>query len=149
MAKRVPTASANQFNFGGSELGCIVAEKVLDIVTAGPFTVGVEEVAKQFALGLGKLRERFPALLVDVRQMGLMMGLVFAHPLHGPFFTKAAYEAGLLSVYANNDKKVVQFLPPLICTDSEVAEIMKRFEKALKALKKLKYKAIKTAVRWI
>ncbi len=49
----------------------------------------------------------------------------------GPFFTKAAYDHGLLSVYANNDKRVAQLLPPLIIDRSLAQDILERVDAAL------------------
>ena len=42
----------------------------------------------------------------------------------------AAYEAGLLCIYANNDPSVLQFLPPLVLTDTEVDDVIGRVRRA-------------------
>ncbi|MCZ7673462.1 MAG: hypothetical protein M5U34_43260 [Chloroflexi bacterium] len=49
----------------------------------------------------------------------------------GPLFSKAAYDNGLLSVYANNDKRVAQLLPPLIIDAPLAGEILQRVDAAL------------------
>ena len=58
---------------------------------------------------------------------------------------KALANNGIFAVYSNNDKKVIQFLPPLIITDQQAKEIMARFLKALQDLEKLKFKILAKA----
>ena len=60
-----------------------------------------------------------------------MMGIEMAHPACGPLFSKAAYDHGVLSVYANNDTRVAQFLPPLIVDRSLATELLERVDAAL------------------
>lgn len=55
----------------------------------------------------------------------------------GPLFTKAAYDNGLLSVYANNDTRVAQLLPPLTIDRSLSEEILERVDRSLGAVEKM------------
>ena len=64
----------------------------------------------------------------------MMMGIELSSPEFGPWFTRAAYEVGLLSVYANNDTSVAQLLPPLIIDRSLADEILGRVDAALSLL---------------
>jgi acetylornithine/succinyldiaminopimelate/putrescine aminotransferase len=91
----------------------------------------VRERTAQFATGFADLRLRYPRLLVRLRQLGLMMGVEMAHPLCGPLFSKAAYDHGFLSVYAYNDTRVAQFLPPLLIDQTLAAELLERVDAAL------------------
>ena len=100
--------------FGGAEVGCMVALKMLEISSDPTFLAQVRDVATLFASEFKKLQEKYPALLMRLRQLGMMMGIEMVNEMCGPLFTKAAFEAGLLSVYANNDTSVAQFLPLLI-----------------------------------
>ena len=47
------------------------------------------------------------------------------------------YEEGVLAIYANNDQRVVQFLPPLIMDDLEAEEALAALDRALAILSKL------------
>ncbi len=116
--------------FGGAELGCAVAAKVLEISSAPAFLQHVNEMAALFAEGFAQLQAEHPSL-VRLRQKGLMMGIEMESEFCGPFFTKAAYDHGLLSVYANNDKRVAQLLPPLIIDHSLAQDILERVDAAL------------------
>ena len=120
--------------FGGAEVGCPVAQKVLSISSQPQFLQHVNELAEIFADGFIGLRKKHPTLLAGTRQLGLMMGIEFTDPQLGPLFTKAAYEAGFFSVYAANDTRVAQFLPPLIIEKTLALELLQRVDAALEIM---------------
>ena len=123
--------------FGGAEVGCAVAMKVLEISSAPEFLAHVEALGEHFARGFEALKGKHPQVLVKLRQKGLMMGIELAEGNLGPIFSKLAYDQGFLAVYANNDPRVVQLLPPLTI-DLELAdEILDRVDRALVALEHL------------
>lgn len=122
--------------YGGAELGCVVALKVLEISADPAFLAHVEEMAAIFAEGFARLQEKHP-LLVRLRQKGLMMGIEMAHEFCGPFFTKAAYDHGLLSVYANNDKRIAQLMPPLTISHDLALEVVERADAALTDMERI------------
>ena len=117
--------------FGGAEVGCPVALKVLEISSQPAFLQHVQELAGIFAQGFERLKARHPRLLVRLRQLGLMMGIEMVSPYAGPLFSKAAYDHGLLSVYANNDTRVAQLLPPLVIDEALAGEILERVDASL------------------
>ncbi|MCA9970064.1 MAG: aspartate aminotransferase family protein [Anaerolineales bacterium] len=117
--------------FGGAEVGCAVAHTVLDLSADPAFLAHVNEIAAQFAAGFGELQARYPRLLVRLRQLGMMMGIEMVHPACGPLFSKAAFDHGLLSVYAANDPRVAQFLPPLTIDAPLAQDILGRVDGAL------------------
>jgi acetylornithine/succinyldiaminopimelate/putrescine aminotransferase len=43
----------------------------------------------------------------------------------------ALYKAGVFAVWANNDPRVLQFLPPLVISDAEADELIERLRAAL------------------
>ena len=116
---------------GGSEIGCQVALKVLEITANPAFLAHVNKMAARFASGFKELYEKHPHLLVRLRQLGLMMGIEMVNEHCGPLFTRAAFDAGLLCIYAGNDTRVAQFLPPLIVSDEDADEILQRIDHAL------------------
>jgi acetylornithine/succinyldiaminopimelate/putrescine aminotransferase len=105
--------------FGGAELGCPVARRVLDITT-DPVTVEhVEGLIATFSEGLGELRDRHPDWLLDVRQTGLVIGLQFAHPQGGMLMTGALLSAGVWAIYAGFDPSCLQVKPGLLLSDED------------------------------
>lgn len=123
--------------FGGAEVGCPVAMKVLEITSNPQFLDHVNELAEFFRKSFEELRARHPEILVGLRQLGLMMGIEMVNDLCGPVFTKVAYDHGILSIYANNNKKVGQLLPPLNIDLSVAREIIERLDIAITDTKKM------------
>lgn len=117
--------------FGGAEVGCPVARKVLELTTAPGFLAHVTELADLFDAGFRELQARHGDLLVGLRQLGLMMGIELRHEAYGPLFSKAAFDHGLLSVYAGNYPRVAQLLPPLTIDRALAGEIIERVDGAL------------------
>ncbi len=119
--------------FGGAELGCCLAKRVVEISADPGFLEGVNSLAQTFARHVETLQDKFPRFLVGFRQLGLMMGLVFKGDFSGPMVTKTAYDNDLLMIYANNDTSVCQLLPPLIMEPEQVPGVMLRLERAIGA----------------
>lgn len=118
--------------FGGAELGCPVASKVLEIVSSETFLGHVKDVANLLGQELELLQKRYSDILVEIRQKGLFMGLKMSDVGYGPVMSIAAYNNGILAVYADNDSSVLQFLPPLIIDKSEISYIFERLDEAYK-----------------
>jgi acetylornithine/succinyldiaminopimelate/putrescine aminotransferase len=124
--------------FGGAEVGCLVARRVLQISSASDFLEHVNRLARIFEEKIEILGRKHPEFLVGLRHLGLMMGLVLKDELSGPLLTKTAYDQGLLMIYANNNPRVCQFLPPLVMDAGQVNEIMLRLDKAVAAARRLR-----------
>ncbi len=123
--------------FGGAEVGCPVALKVLDISSDPRFLENVRNMGAVFAEGFETLKAKHPEILVGLRQLGLMMGIEMVNEYCGPVMSLTCYNNGILSVYANNDKRICQFLPPLIITEKDAREILDRLDAALADAKKM------------
>ena len=77
------------------------------------------------------MKAKYPEVLVGLRQLGMMMGIELVDERCGPLFSKVAFDHGLLSVYANNNPRVSQLLPPLIIDRVVAAEIIDRVDQTL------------------
>ncbi|HEY6838090.1 MAG TPA: aminotransferase class III-fold pyridoxal phosphate-dependent enzyme, partial [Geobacteraceae bacterium] len=66
------------------------------------------------------LKGRFPALITDVRGIGLMIGMEMAVPAGD--IVKKGLERGVLLNVAQD--KVMRFVPPLVVTKAEVNEMI-------------------------
>jgi putrescine aminotransferase len=124
--------------FGGAEVGCPVALAVLELTADPAFLKRVSELSRHFASGFQHLQERYPQTLIEVRQLGLMIGLVFPDHTCGPLMTKLLFEEGVLAIYANNDQRVLQFLPPLIMSDIESEETLGALDRSLAMLSQIR-----------
>jgi acetylornithine/succinyldiaminopimelate/putrescine aminotransferase len=124
--------------FGGAEVGCRVAYRVLELSSDPNFLAHVNRLARCFAEKTAPLIKKHSKILIGLRQLGLMMGLELKNEICGPLLTKTAYDNDLLMIYANNDPRVCQFLPPLVMEMEKVDWIMTRLDKALRTARRLK-----------
>ena len=90
----------------------------------------VNEIADFLGEGLESLRARYSDILVEMRQKGLFMGLKMSDDGYGPLMSIASVNNGIFAVYADNDRSVLQFLPPLTIDKSEASYILERLDKA-------------------
>ncbi|HEX9258532.1 MAG TPA: aminotransferase class III-fold pyridoxal phosphate-dependent enzyme [Acidimicrobiales bacterium] len=103
--------------FGGSELGCVAALAVLDVVESPGFLERVRVLGDRFERG-------FAGAPFALRRRGLFMGLKLASEGDGVVAAGGLIRAGVFAVFANNDTSVVQLLPPLVLDDAEADEII-------------------------
>lgn len=68
-------AGSHGSTFGGNPLATAVGNAVFDILNNDDFLSNVRELGSYFKQELQKLIERYPALLREVRGLGLMLGL--------------------------------------------------------------------------
>ena len=123
--------------FGGAEVGCPVAMKVLEISSAPEFLENVVRVSDRIAKGFDDLKKRHPGILTGLRRLGLMMGIEMVNDICGPVMTRTCYDNGILSIYANNDKRISQLLPPLIADEALADEILDRLDSSLTDAEKI------------
>jgi acetylornithine/succinyldiaminopimelate/putrescine aminotransferase len=116
--------------FGGAEIGCRVAERVLEITTRPDVTSRVGELISLFDRGLSELRDRQP-YVVEVRQSGLVIGLRVDHPNGAVFLQQELYELGVWAIASGFDQSVLQFKPGLLLDDGLAASVLERLETAL------------------
>jgi acetylornithine/N-succinyldiaminopimelate aminotransferase len=107
-----------------------VGNAVLDIVLAEGFLDRVQAASRHLANGLAGLVARHPAILQEVRGDGLMRGLKCVVPTAEVI--RACYDQKLLVIGAGEN--VIRLLPPLIVSDAEIDEAVRRLDLACAAL---------------
>ncbi len=134
--------------FGGSELGCFAALKVLEFATDARFLEEVRRRGQFLKTELEGLAAERPEI-VEVRGMGMFLGVVFRDSATCLVFVRALFRNGIYAVYANNDKRVLQFLPPLITTEAQAEEIIAAFRQALADLDRIGYRVLRRVVGFL
>lgn len=106
--------------FGGNPVASAAAVATLKIMLADGFLAGVREKGEYFQAELGKLAERFPAMISSVRGMGLLVGAVLTEQgvAHGTEIVNKMFDRGFLMNFAGN--VVLRFVPPLVVTNEEI-----------------------------
>lgn len=119
---------------GGSDLGCAVTEAMLDEVTRPGFLEHVRAMGERFGAGLGDLGRRYPDLQRGVRRKGLMIGVVLADAGLGLTMAVTMARHGVLAIFAENDRRVLILMPPLIIQPDEVDFVLEALERSYRAV---------------
>lgn len=112
--------------FGGSCLAVTAGRTVLDYIKAHDLAMHVQEVGAYLQSSLKQL-----AGVIEVRGLGLMVGVDLADGISAPEVVNAGLEAGLLLNAPG--PHTLRFLPPLICTKADVDEMIARLKNILSA----------------
>jgi acetylornithine/succinyldiaminopimelate/putrescine aminotransferase len=118
--------------FGGAEIGCHVASRVLDLTIAPATKSAVTENAAYLRRGLDSLQDRYP-FLSDIRQLGVIFGLGFDHPVGGMKMARTLYANGLWAMFAGFDRRYLQFKLGLLVDKPYCDEALAKLEQALKS----------------
>jgi acetylornithine/N-succinyldiaminopimelate aminotransferase len=124
------TLGTHGTTFGGNPLAMAVGNAVLDVILEPGFLESVERKGLLLKQRLAELKDRYPSVIAEVRGQGLMMGLRTVVP--NTDFVNAARAQKLIVIGAGDN--VVRLLPPLIITESDLAEAIHRLDAACAAL---------------
>jgi len=81
--------------------------------------------------GLRSVAEKYPKALEEVRGMGLMIGVEFAHEDVGELVIGGLSRRGVIAAYTLNNPKVMRFEPPLIITEQEIDKVVIALDEAI------------------
>ncbi|MGE4353212.1 MAG: aminotransferase class III-fold pyridoxal phosphate-dependent enzyme, partial [Oscillospiraceae bacterium] len=118
--------SAHMATFGGSELGCICALKVLEIIQRPETVQNIKFISAYLRSGLEKIKADNPDYFVEIRQNGTIMGLKFAGAQSGVDVMQHLYEEGVWAIYSMLDPSVVQFKPGILCSREYCDELLQK-----------------------
>lgn len=123
-AARGMTAGSHGTTFGGNPLAMAVGNAVLDVVLAEGFLDHVQRMGLLLKQQLASVMDRHPGVITEIRGTALILGLKLDVP--NTTFTAAARDEHLLVIPAGDN--VVRLLPPLIISEADVAEAVKRID---------------------
>jgi len=121
---------------GGSELGCYITRKMLDIVSEPKFLNNVRKTGNKLKKGLEEFQknEKFGNLITEIRGRGLMLGVEFIEDRYGIESTIRMINNGIFADFCGNNEKTIKLMPPLVINDEEVDEILTRLDTAFNLL---------------
>jgi acetylornithine/N-succinyldiaminopimelate aminotransferase len=129
-AARGLTAGVHGTTFGGNPLAMAVGNATLDVILAPGFLERVARLGLDMRQRLAELKDRHGAVIDEVRGEGLLIGLrLKTLPAN---FAEEALKQKLLVIPAGDN--VVRILPPLVVTDEELAEGVRRLDAACAAV---------------
>ena len=119
-------AGTHGSTFGGNPLAMAAAGALLDVVLGDGFLERVRRTALILKQKLAEIRDRHPAVIAEVRGEGLLVGLRAVVPSSQLVDELRAEK--MITVAAGDN--VVRLLPPLIVSEDEVAEAVRRIDRA-------------------
>ncbi|MCX7889835.1 MAG: aspartate aminotransferase family protein [Rhodobacteraceae bacterium] len=124
------TAGSHGSTYGGNPLACAVGARVMEIVADPAFLAEVNRKGGLLRQRLEALVAAHPNVFEGVRGQGLMLGLKCR--IAPADVVRAGYGEHVLTVPAADG--VVRILPPLTIADDEIAEAVRRLDRAAAVL---------------
>lgn len=107
--------------FGGNPLACAAAEATFEALIEDGFILeSCKIMGKYFMNKLEKLKRDFPSAIIDVRGMGLLIGMELTQA-GGPIVETCAKRGILINCTSGN---VLRFTPPLIVVEKEIDHLV-------------------------
>ena len=131
-AARGLTVGVHGTTFGGNPLAMAVGNATLDVILAPGFLGRVARLGLDMRQRLAELKDRHNSVIEEIRGEGLMIGLRLKVPPAD--FAAAALDRKLLVIPAGDN--VVRIMPPLVATEDEIAEGLRRLDAACAAVEK-------------
>jgi acetylornithine/N-succinyldiaminopimelate aminotransferase len=135
------TAGTHGSTFGGNPLAMSAANATLEVMLEPGFLDRVKRIGLLFKQRLAEIKDRYPALIAEVRGEGLLVGLRALIPA-GELVDALRAEKMLVVAAGDN---VVRLLPPLIITEQELAEGLTRLDRACGKLNRTAVSAMPAA----
>ena len=119
---------AHGTTYGGNPLACAASLETIKLLEGG-LMANATARGNELMAGLREIQARFPAIVKDVRGIGLMVGVEFDSHEHAAAAEWASFQRGVLVLEAG--MTVVRLAPPLVITAEEVAIGVKLFGEAV------------------
>ncbi|WP_294379113.1 aspartate aminotransferase family protein [uncultured Clostridium sp.] len=127
--------SAHMASYGGSELGCICALKVLEIIQRKETIENIEFLSTYLRKELENIQQENPDTFTGIRQQGVIMGLEFAGEKGAIPVMQHLYKNGVWGIYSQLDPHVLQFKPGILCTKEYCDELIEKMSYSIKEAK--------------
>jgi putrescine aminotransferase len=121
--------------FGGNPLACAAAIATIDILLEEKLPERAAEVGKYFLQGLKDAAKGHEDKVLEIRGIGLMIGIEFHKEEIGYEVSKAMFDRGILVAGTLVNSKTIRIEPALTISYEEVDEVIKTFKEVLPTVK--------------
>jgi 4-aminobutyrate aminotransferase len=122
---------AHGSTYGGNPVACAAALATIELLEGG-LVDNAAARGEQAMAGLREIQARYPKSVLDVRGLGLMIGVEFADPKLAEEVQWACFERGLLVLECG--KQTVRLCPPLVASASDINTGVRIFGEAVDAV---------------
>ncbi|AKM18742.1 Putrescine aminotransferase [Geobacillus sp. 12AMOR1] len=121
--------------FGGNPLACAAAIATIDILLEEKLPERAAEVGAYFLQGLKDAAKGHEDKVLEIRGVGLMIGIEFHKEEIGYEVSKAMFDRGILVTGTLVNSKTIRIEPPLTISYEEVNTVIKTFKEVLSTIK--------------
>jgi acetylornithine/succinyldiaminopimelate/putrescine aminotransferase len=127
----IPNPFIHLSTFGGSDVACMVALEVIDVIESEGLLENATARGAQLHGGLAAIAASHPDQVADVRGLGLMAGIQYAEDSMGPRMSFHLAQHGVLAVYSGNQPAVMRLMPSLVATEADIEHLLSGLDAAL------------------
>ncbi len=124
---------AHGSTMSGNPVSCAAAIATLDVIEGEKLSDAALKMGGYLRSKLDKLKKDYPSI-IDVRGVGLMIGVEFKDNSAAKQVMEACLKGGLILISCGSRDQVIRFIPPLIVTKEQIDTAVSVFEEALKDL---------------
>lgn len=118
---------------GGHRIDLAIGLKTIEIIERENLLNNARKMGNYFMKRLKELKRRYPKI-VDVRGLGLMIGVELSKKRYKKIVEQRAFKKGLLLIGCG--EKTIRIAPPLIITEEEVDKGLEIFKDVIQSLRK-------------
>ncbi len=118
---------------GGHRIDLAVGLKTIEIIKHEKLLDNARKIGNHIMKRLREMKRKHP-MIIDVRGLGLMIGVEFSKEIYKDIIPRIAFKKGLLLLGCG--KKTIRIVPPLIITKEEADKGLDIFESIVKHLKR-------------
>ncbi|MGC5324686.1 putrescine aminotransferase [Brevibacillus sp. SYSU BS000544] len=121
--------------FGGNPLACAASIATINVLIEENLPQRAEELGNYMMKGLREVAADFPDKVMEIRGMGLLIGVEFHNDEIGYEVSKGLFDNGVLVAGTLINAKTIRVEPPLTITYEEADRVIEMFRKALAEVK--------------
>jgi len=110
--------------FGGGELACVAALASMNALEDEGLVENARVRGAQLLEGARAIASEFPAVVREVRGLGLLVGVELANEGYGGWIIPEMLKLGVTAAWTLNLQRVIRLEPPLIVTEAEVGRAL-------------------------
>ncbi|WP_370872459.1 putrescine aminotransferase [Paenibacillus zeirhizosphaerae] len=121
--------------FGGNPLACAAAIATIDVLLEEELPARAEESGRYLLDGLRQAAEGHENKIMEIRGIGLMIGIEFHRDEVGYEISKGMFDEGVLVAGTLINSKTIRIEPPLTISKEEIDRVIATFRKVLEKTK--------------
>lgn len=118
--------------FGGNPLACSAALATIKYMLEHDIPKQAAEKGNYLIKGLKAIQEKYPKVILDVRGIGLMLGVEFPYSEIGYEVAKGMFSRRVMTAGTLNNSTTIRFEPAATTSYEDLDKVLKRFEASIK-----------------